>query len=86
MQAIRFSRVLVEEAMKHAFKRKTFGKKLIEHPVIRFKLAHMARQVEAAHAWLEYITYQLTQLNHEQQNVLLGGQGNKRDSTCCAPG
>ena len=35
--------------------------------VIRFKLANMARQVEASHAWLEYITYQLTQLNHEQQ-------------------
>ena len=30
--AIRFARVCVEEAMKHAFKRKTFGKKLIEHP------------------------------------------------------
>ena len=59
--------------MKHAFKRSTFGKKLIEHPVIRFKLAQMARQVEASHAWAEYLTYQLTQLDHEQQNVLLGG-------------
>lgn len=54
--AIRFARVCVEESMKHAFKRKTFGKRLIEHPVIRFKLAQMARQVEAAHAWLESIT------------------------------
>jgi hypothetical protein len=35
VQAIRFARVCVEEAMKHAFKRKTFGKLLIEHPVIR---------------------------------------------------
>jgi alkylation response protein AidB-like acyl-CoA dehydrogenase len=42
--------------MKHAMRRSTFGKKLIEHPVIRFKLAQMARQVEASHAWLEYIT------------------------------
>ena len=32
VQAIRFARVCVEEAMKHSFKRKTFGKKLIEHP------------------------------------------------------
>ena len=48
--------------MKHAFKRKTFGKKLIEHPVIRFKLAQMARQVESAHAWLESITYQMKTL------------------------
>ncbi len=73
VQAIRFARVCVEEAMKHAFKRSTFGKKLIEHPVIRFKLAQMARQVEASHAWAAYLTFQLTQLDHEQQNVLLGG-------------
>jgi alkylation response protein AidB-like acyl-CoA dehydrogenase len=56
VQSIRFARVCVEESMKHAFRRKTFGKKLIEHPVIRFKLAQMARQVESAHAWLENIT------------------------------
>jgi len=72
-QAIRFARVCVEEAMKHSFKRKTFGKRLIEHPVIRFKLAQMARQVESAHAWLESITYQMKTLPHDQQNRLLGG-------------
>jgi alkylation response protein AidB-like acyl-CoA dehydrogenase len=37
--------------MRHAFKRETFGKKLIDHPVIRMKLAEMARQVEATQAW-----------------------------------
>merc|ERR1712000_376573 len=47
IQCLRFSRVCYEEAMKFAHKRKTFGKKLIEHPVIRLKLAHMARQIEA---------------------------------------
>jgi len=71
--AISFSRVLVEESMKHAFKRKTFGKRLIEHPVIRFKLAQMAKQVEAAHAWLELITYQMKVLPHSEQNRVLGG-------------
>lgn len=45
VQCVRFARVCVEEAMKHAFKRKTFGKRLIDHPVIRAKLADMARQV-----------------------------------------
>ena len=39
----RFSRVCYEDAMKFAHKRKTFGKRLIDHPVIRNKLAHMAR-------------------------------------------
>jgi len=72
-QAIRFARVCVEESMKHAFKRKTFGKRLIEHPVIRFKLANMARQVEAAHAWLESITFQMKMLSHAEQNRILGG-------------
>jgi alkylation response protein AidB-like acyl-CoA dehydrogenase len=38
IQCNRFSRVLYEEAMKYANKRRTFGKKLIEHPVIRMKV------------------------------------------------
>ena len=37
-----------EESVKYANKRRTFGKKLIEHPVIRMKLAHMARQIVVA--------------------------------------
>jgi alkylation response protein AidB-like acyl-CoA dehydrogenase len=47
--------------------------KLIEHAVIRFKLAQMARQVESAHAWLESITYQMKTLSHADQNRILGG-------------
>jgi alkylation response protein AidB-like acyl-CoA dehydrogenase len=43
IQAARMGRVCLEESMKFAHKRKTFGKKLIDHPVIRNKLAHMAR-------------------------------------------
>ena len=43
-----------------ALKRKTFGKTLIEHPVIRLKIAEMARQVECTHAQLENITYQVS--------------------------
>ncbi len=41
VQAIRFSRVCLEEALKYSLKRETFGKKLIEHPVIRLKMAHV---------------------------------------------
>ncbi len=44
------SRVCYEESIKFALKRKTFGKSLIEHPVIRLKLANMIRQIEACHA------------------------------------
>lgn len=73
VQAARFSRVCLEEAMRYAFKRETFGKPLIEHPVIRLKLAHMARQVESTHAWLESITYQLSTMTHEESVLRLAG-------------
>jgi alkylation response protein AidB-like acyl-CoA dehydrogenase len=73
IQANRFARVCLEEAMRYAFKRKTFGKLLIEHPVIRLKLAHMARQVEASTALLEHITYQLNKMSYEDAVRVLGG-------------
>ena len=55
----RFARVCLEESLKFAGKRKTFGKTMIQHPVIRWKVAEMARMVEATHNWLEWITFQL---------------------------
>jgi alkylation response protein AidB-like acyl-CoA dehydrogenase len=42
-QGIALARTCVEECMKFSHRRKTFGKKLIEHPVIRLKLANMVR-------------------------------------------
>jgi len=73
VQANRFARVCIEESFKYAHKRETFGKKLIEHPVIRLKLSHMARQVEATHAWLENVTLQMNTLDKQQQATLLAG-------------
>jgi len=69
----RFSRVCLEEALKFANKRKTFGKTLIQHPVIRWKVAEMARQIEATHAWLETITYQLCTMEKMEAMLKLGG-------------
>merc|ERR1712151_895294 len=66
----RFSRVCMEEALKFASKRKTFGKTLIQHDVIRWKLAEMARQIEATHAWLESVTYQMHKI---EASTKLGG-------------
>ena len=63
IQANRFARVCYEESFKFAHKRKTFGKRLVDHPVIRYKLAQMSRQVECAHAQLENITFQMTQMS-----------------------
>lgn len=56
----RYSRVCLEEAIKYAKVRKTFGKRLVDHPVIRLKIAEMIRQIEATHALLEQICYQMT--------------------------
>ena len=39
--------------------RETFGKPLIQHQLIRFKLAEMARQIEALHDFNERIAYQV---------------------------
>lgn len=69
----RFSRVCMEEALKFANKRKTFGKTLIQHDVIRWKFAEMARQIESTHAWLETVTYQLQTMNHMEATMKLGG-------------
>jgi alkylation response protein AidB-like acyl-CoA dehydrogenase len=40
----------IEDATNHANRRVVFGKKLIEQPVVRHQLAHMAREVEALQA------------------------------------
>jgi len=73
MSANRFSRLAYEEAFKYACKRETFGKKLIEHPVIRAKLANMIKKIESTHALIELITYQQTKMSHHEAQVKLGG-------------
>merc|ERR1711972_502548 len=54
-------------------KRKTFGKPLIQHDVIRWKLAEMVRMIESTHAWLENVTYQLNTMNKMEATYKLGG-------------
>lgn len=73
IQCLRFSRVCYEECVKYAHKRKTFGQNLIKHPVIRLKLAHMARQIEASYSWLEAIIYQCGKMGETEAMFRLGG-------------
>ena len=56
-QACRSSRMCYQEAFHEALQRETFGKKLIDHQIIRFKLAEMGRQVEALYANIEQVAY-----------------------------
>ena len=69
----RFARTCMEEALKFANKRKTFGKKLIEHQVIRWKLAEMARVVEATHSWIETLLYNIHRMEKVEGDLKLGG-------------
>ena len=57
--------------MKFALTRKTFGKPLVSHQVIRYKLAEMARQVECLHDNVERVAYQFSQ---GVPDFSLGGQ------------
>jgi alkylation response protein AidB-like acyl-CoA dehydrogenase len=73
MQAVKFARVCYEESMKYAHKRETFGQKLIEHDVIRNKLAQMASRIEAVQNWLENLVYQCAAMNDQEAMLRLGG-------------
>lgn len=53
------SRDFLREAIIWARQRKTFGKRLIEHQVIRHKIANMARRIEATHALMENFAFQI---------------------------
>jgi alkylation response protein AidB-like acyl-CoA dehydrogenase len=60
IQALRLSRMCYSESVHEALTRKTFGKRLIEHQVMRFKLAEMARQIESLQALVESAAYQFS--------------------------
>ncbi len=69
--ATRCARLCYEEAIKHALDRQTFGKPLASHQIIRFKLAEMARQIEALHDNVERVAFQFSRGVPDHQ---LGGQ------------
>ncbi|KAF4582208.1 acyl- dehydrogenase [Ophiocordyceps camponoti-floridani] len=71
--SIRASRVVLEESLKWAHQRIVFGKRLIDQPVIRQKLAKMMALVEANQAWLEHITHQMCHMPYRRQAQHLAG-------------
>ena len=56
-----YARVCVEEAIAYARERKTFGKPISQHQVIRHKLVDMAQKVAASQAMLEMLAWRLGQ-------------------------
>jgi alkylation response protein AidB-like acyl-CoA dehydrogenase len=59
VSAVACARRCFELALKHSMKRKTFNQRLIDHQMIRFKLAEMARTVEGMQTQIEQVAYVL---------------------------
>ncbi|MGD2132242.1 MAG: acyl-CoA dehydrogenase family protein [Maricaulaceae bacterium] len=56
-QALGMMKLCLEESIGWAQERETFGKKLIEHQVIRHKIADMSAEVDATQAYLDHICW-----------------------------
>jgi acyl-CoA dehydrogenase len=56
-----YARICLEEAIAYAKERKTFGKPIAQHQVIRHKLVDMAQRVAASQAMLELLAWRLGQ-------------------------
>ncbi len=57
--AIGFSKVCLEDAIDWARERRTFGKRLADHQVIRHKLADMYKRINATQSWLELLAWRI---------------------------
>jgi butyryl-CoA dehydrogenase len=65
-QAIGIARAAYEAALSYARTRKTFGKPIIEHQAVAFRLADMATKIEAARA----LTHAAARLHDEKEPAL----------------
>ena len=54
-----FSRVCLEEAVEWAQQRKTFGRRLADHQVIRHKIAEMKQHINASQAYINHCTSEI---------------------------
>jgi len=71
VSSIRMARMLYEDAIKYSLNRETFGKKLIQHQIIRYKLAEMARQIECVFDMAERVAFAYSRDVPDRE---LGGQ------------
>jgi len=82
----RYSRLCYEEAIKYSLTRETFGKKLCQHQLVRYKLAEMARQIEVLHDSIERMFYQIQKgvpdIKLGAQTALLKVQATKTFEFC----
>ena len=61
VQSTSFARVCYDEALAWARERETFGRRLVDHQVIRHKLVEMDRRIRAGEAWNQLLAWRLNQ-------------------------
>ena len=66
-----YAQVCLDEAVAYARERETFGRKLIEHQVIRHKLVDMAMRINATQAYLESVAWRIGQGENAVADICL---------------
>ncbi len=65
-----FAKVCYQDTLDWAQQRKTFGKRLVDHQVVRHKLVEMATQLHATRALLEDTAWRLNQPNQQGNDLV----------------
>mmetsp|Transcript_5867 Transcript_5867/g.11189 ORF Transcript_5867/g.11189 Transcript_5867/m.11189 type:complete len:428 (+) Transcript_5867:41-1324(+) len=73
-QATRFSRMCLQLSIERTERRKAFGKALISMPVVKHKLADMAREISASQAYIDSIVYRVVQAEKAGMSIFEGVQ------------
>lgn len=70
---IRQARVALSTAFQYCLKREAFGKKLMDQPVVRNRLARAGSELETLYAFAEQILYYLCHLTKKEADQKVGG-------------
>ncbi|TWU75372.1 hypothetical protein ED733_000663 [Metarhizium rileyi] len=69
----RQARTALAAAFEYCLKRDAFGKKLMDQPVVRHRLAKAGAELETMNAWTEQLLYQLCHMKSPEADLKLGG-------------
>jgi len=85
MGAVCLSRICVIEAVRYAKTRKTFGKALIDHQVIRHKIANMSKRVMACYGYMCLLAYAMDKdpLGFKDKSIPINVSFFKTEATQC---
>jgi acyl-CoA dehydrogenase len=83
--SISYSRIAYEEALEYARMRTTFGKRLIDHQVIRHKFVDMLQRINASQALLEMTAWRMQQGLHVAADLaILKNQATQTMAFCAS--